>query len=868
MSLQDKRGRADIQITEWIDKTDLSGMLLRGVDRQDGQRIRIQAPSILRAGGENDLCAAVHLVLPRSDSALTGFTGIEDVPTVPHRVGPMRFEAMRKVGARAAGARGVWREEAGVVAPAGSRAGHPLALRLVVRASSTFWRGLSRLQWRRFSTDEDGEGDAGAGGAGDAFVGRAEVRNLHKLSPTFARLLFNCSFTTTISGAVYSTSAATAAEDVRQRILRYIRSLPREDQILIHQMYNAYKDKFGLLYIHIRLLDNSDGVRVIVKAGRTDNLERRIGQYSKCGPGILWISCYPTEYAKATERIIHLQFEIVGAKIQPFLCACKTTHHEYSCYEAAGELEGAERVVEAALRSLGQEAYRNAKIDLRLGESRGRRSKPGSSYGTTLTRSFLRLKNPETNPFKLASQYSASQLKRELYKLYELVFIEYSGLVRQMKSVVLELFRALDPEGRKLRKCLMLQRLAIRDSFVLARWAISITASCQVAIAQGKKDATEGQSAIAFPSSVWTAFQVLNAATNKLLQDAEQLELSLASVGVALEQQPLLPQAVHNHIGSCRIGSLTKPERFWRISTPHFFHTKSAEDPESQYEPGVPNFRLLPTVHPKGYPFGQEENDLRVRAITYAIADHQPTHQKWRIPNLKAVKHSDYPPPASFTSWKGFFIYSPADAGYDKFSNTGVDISERGRILILQKDGLTPAQCPDLETWKASAKISAREQEFKRNVNEHESLHPSDVGSPFPGSSPPSEWGSEPDYTPGGCKRKAISDQAESVPAKKQKVNPVQPVAEAEAPGSSTANVGDVMQDEEAHDVEEKVNDPGSPGSVISISSNSDRDEVNVPQSVIVISSTASVIEIFDSDESDSDSDLPSVLDLVGRAWS
>jgi hypothetical protein len=37
--------------------------------------------------------------------------------------------------------------------------------------------------------DEDGEGDAGAGGAGDAFVGRAKVRNLHKLSPTFARLV-------------------------------------------------------------------------------------------------------------------------------------------------------------------------------------------------------------------------------------------------------------------------------------------------------------------------------------------------------------------------------------------------------------------------------------------------------------------------------------------------------------------------------------------------------------------------------------------------------------------------------------------------------------------------------------------------------
>jgi hypothetical protein len=67
-------------------------------------------------------------------------------------------------------------------------------------------------------------------------------------------------------------------------------------------MYNAYKDKFGLLYIHIRLLDNNDCVRVIIKAGRTDNLEHRIGQYSRCGLGILWISCYPTEYAKVTGK--------------------------------------------------------------------------------------------------------------------------------------------------------------------------------------------------------------------------------------------------------------------------------------------------------------------------------------------------------------------------------------------------------------------------------------------------------------------------------------------------------------------------------------------------------------------------------------
>lgn len=79
------------------------------------------------------------------------------------------------------------------------------------------------------------------------------------------------------------------------------------DQILIHEVYNAYKDKFGFLYCNLRLLEDADGTRIIVKAGRTKNLERRMGEYAKCGPGqIFWICYYPTEYAKATGKSIAL----------------------------------------------------------------------------------------------------------------------------------------------------------------------------------------------------------------------------------------------------------------------------------------------------------------------------------------------------------------------------------------------------------------------------------------------------------------------------------------------------------------------------------------------------------------------------------
>ncbi|KAJ7505024.1 hypothetical protein B0H11DRAFT_1905095 [Mycena galericulata] len=144
-------------------------------------------------------------------------------------------------------------------------------------------------------------------------------------------LLSTTTLLVTRSGTVYTISAA--AEEARQCILRYIRSLPRGDQILIHQFYNAYKDKFGFVYCNIRWLEDIDGPRVIVKAERTDNLERQMEQYAQCGPSqILWVSCYPTEHAKAAKQMVHLKLDLLGVKIMPFLCTCRTRHQEVNVH--------------------------------------------------------------------------------------------------------------------------------------------------------------------------------------------------------------------------------------------------------------------------------------------------------------------------------------------------------------------------------------------------------------------------------------------------------------------------------------------------------------------------------------------------------
>ncbi|KAJ7310178.1 hypothetical protein DFH08DRAFT_823211 [Mycena albidolilacea] len=218
-----------------------------------------------------------------------------------------------------------------------------------------------------------------------------------------------------------------------------------------------------------------------------------------------------------------------------------------------------------------------------------------------------------------------------------------------------------------------------------------------------------------FPQQCMDTFKVLNAAPNKLFQDAEQLALSLTSIRVALEQQPLLPQAMHNHIVADQ--KLNKIQKILEDMNTSFLPHKIVEDPDSMSW-ACQIFVYSPLCIQKVTDPVKKRMvfiDLRLQTITYSMADHQPTHQKWRVPNLKAVKDLDYLPPAPFTSGKGFFICSPANAGYDKFTNTGIDISEHSRILILQKDSLTPAQCPDLKTWKARAKRSAGEQEFECN---------------------------------------------------------------------------------------------------------------------------------------------------------
>ncbi|KAJ7214680.1 hypothetical protein B0H12DRAFT_1069863 [Mycena haematopus] len=136
------------------------------------------------------------------------------------------------------------------------------------------------------------------------------------------------------------------------------RTLQRVDQILVHQLHNAYQERPGFVYCNIRSLPGTE--RVIVKVGRTNNIERRMGEYARCGPGqVFWISYYATGRAKATERIIHLRLEQAGVRIPPFICGCGTMHREYACYEAVGELANVEFVIEETLRSLGQYVFRH-----------------------------------------------------------------------------------------------------------------------------------------------------------------------------------------------------------------------------------------------------------------------------------------------------------------------------------------------------------------------------------------------------------------------------------------------------------------------------------------------------------------------------
>ncbi|KAJ7259975.1 hypothetical protein B0H12DRAFT_1069872 [Mycena haematopus] len=109
----------------------------------------------------------------------------------------------------------------------------------------------------------------------------------------------------TRNGVLYAGVNDEAVE--HERRLRYIRTLSRVDQIMVHRLYNAYKERPGFIYCNIRLSPQTG--RVLVKAGRTNNIERRMKEYSKCGPGqILWVCYFATGIAKATDnpKVFHI----------------------------------------------------------------------------------------------------------------------------------------------------------------------------------------------------------------------------------------------------------------------------------------------------------------------------------------------------------------------------------------------------------------------------------------------------------------------------------------------------------------------------------------------------------------------------------
>lgn len=144
---------------------------------------------------------------------------------------------------------------------------------------------------------------------------------------------------------------------------------------LIHGSNPYQLDSAGFVYTHARVptvlwdafLDGHvtwDDVvaEMEVKAGHTNDLERRMREYRECMPEytFLWHCAYATAqrmllgsvsrfliFALTTisERLVHLSLRELGAQLKRYPCACGTEHQEYYSFTAAGGLEGLEGVV-------------------------------------------------------------------------------------------------------------------------------------------------------------------------------------------------------------------------------------------------------------------------------------------------------------------------------------------------------------------------------------------------------------------------------------------------------------------------------------------------------------------------------------------
>ncbi|KAJ7017938.1 hypothetical protein C8F04DRAFT_1199720, partial [Mycena alexandri] len=94
-----------------------------------------------------------------------------------------------------------------------------------------------------------------------------------------------------------------------------------------------------------------------IKAGHTNNLERRLGEYDVCTPEytLFWKFAYHTTRRMLLERLVHLALRQLGAKLRRYRChGCGKRHREYYNFARAGGFAGVERTIRYWLWKMGE----------------------------------------------------------------------------------------------------------------------------------------------------------------------------------------------------------------------------------------------------------------------------------------------------------------------------------------------------------------------------------------------------------------------------------------------------------------------------------------------------------------------------------
>ncbi|KAJ7025260.1 hypothetical protein C8F04DRAFT_1191612 [Mycena alexandri] len=94
-----------------------------------------------------------------------------------------------------------------------------------------------------------------------------------------------------------------------------------------------------------------------IKAGHTNNLERRLGEYNVCTPEytFFWNCAYCTTRRMLLERLVHLALQQLGAKLRRYRChRCGKRHREYYNIVRAGGFAGVERIIRHWLWKMGE----------------------------------------------------------------------------------------------------------------------------------------------------------------------------------------------------------------------------------------------------------------------------------------------------------------------------------------------------------------------------------------------------------------------------------------------------------------------------------------------------------------------------------